>query len=301
MLFVSLTHRADCILPAPKYPSLIEVDPALHLLCMIRSTICDKVVVLARGLGRRMRHSDSSAKVDAAQSEVADAGIKALIPIGRPFLDYSLSSLAAAGFRQICLVIGPEHDRVRSYYSNLPIKRFQLAFAIQSEPLGTANAVVAAEEFVGDEPFVVINSDNYYPEQVLSALRCLDEPGTVLFQQDALVRNSNIPAERVQTYAYCAIDSDGYLVGIREKPEKSDPNALVSMNCWRFDSHIFPFCKSIPKSVRNEYELPTAVRSAVKGGIRFKVVRSVEGVLDLSQRSDISAVAERLKNSEVEL
>ncbi len=248
-----------------------------------------------------MRQPDLQAEIDASQSAVADAGLKAMIPIGRPFLDYSLSSLADAGFKQICLVIGPEHDRIRAYYSSLATKRVQITFAIQSEPLGTANAVIAAEDFTGDRPFVVINSDNYYPAQVLSTLRSLGQPGTVLFEQDALVRNSNIPAERVQTYAYCTLDPDGNLLDIREKPEESDSQALVSMNCWHFDSCIYQFCKSIPKSARNEYELPEAVRSAIRGGIRFKVERSLDGILDLSQRSDISSVVERLKSVEVAL
>ena len=46
----------------------------------------DKVVVLARGLGKRMRRNDGTAQVD-GQAAVAEAGIKALIPIDRPFLD----------------------------------------------------------------------------------------------------------------------------------------------------------------------------------------------------------------------
>ena len=39
-----------------------------------------------------------------------------MIPIGRPFLDYVLSGLADAGYRRVCLVVGPEHQAVRDYY-----------------------------------------------------------------------------------------------------------------------------------------------------------------------------------------
>ena len=73
----------------------------------------DKVVVLARGLGTRMRRNDGAAKVDGQQAAVADAGIKALIPIDRPFLDYVLSAAADAGYRHACLVIGPEQEAIR--------------------------------------------------------------------------------------------------------------------------------------------------------------------------------------------
>ena len=75
-----------------------------------------KAVVLARGLGKRMRREDGTT-LDRAQSSVAETGVKAMIPIGRPFLDYVLSALADAGYEEACLVIGPEHGAVRDYYT----------------------------------------------------------------------------------------------------------------------------------------------------------------------------------------
>ncbi len=46
-----------------------------------------KAVVLARGLGTQMRREDAGAALDDAQAAVAARGVKAMIPIGRPFLD----------------------------------------------------------------------------------------------------------------------------------------------------------------------------------------------------------------------
>ena len=63
----------------------------------------DKLVVLARGLGTRMRHRDDSAWLEDEQAAVAETGVKALIPIDRPFLDYVLSAAAEAGCRRVCL------------------------------------------------------------------------------------------------------------------------------------------------------------------------------------------------------
>ena len=57
----------------------------------------DKVVILARGLGTRMRAGNTEADLDAGQEAVAATGVKALIPIERPFLDYVLGDLAEAG------------------------------------------------------------------------------------------------------------------------------------------------------------------------------------------------------------
>ena len=75
-----------------------------------------RAVILARGLGRRMRESSQDTVLEAGQESAAARGIKGMIPIGRPFLDYLLSSLADAGFEEVCLVIGPEHQSVRDYY-----------------------------------------------------------------------------------------------------------------------------------------------------------------------------------------
>src|SRR5690606_15812717 len=91
-----------------------------------------EAVILARGLGTRMRRPDAAAALDREQSRVADAGLKAMIPIGRPFLDYVLSALADAGVSDVCLVIGPEHDSVRTYYTEaVAPRRLRIRFAVQ--------------------------------------------------------------------------------------------------------------------------------------------------------------------------
>ena len=106
----------------------------------------------------------------------------------------SLSALADAGLEEVCLVIGPEHEAVREYYTKTaPPRRVRLAFAVQEEPRGTADAVLAAEEFAAGEDFLVINSDNYYPVAALAALAGLSEPGVVLFERDALDRYEQHP------------------------------------------------------------------------------------------------------------
>ncbi|HEV2222784.1 MAG TPA: sugar phosphate nucleotidyltransferase, partial [Candidatus Acidoferrales bacterium] len=128
-----------------------------------------KAVILARGLGKRMRSPDATAQLATDQMRAADAGMKAMIPIGRPFLDYVLSALADAGFAQVCLIVGPEHTAIREYYRSMSPRRIEISFAIQKDPLGTANALLTAQQFAGREEFMVLNSDNYYPVAVFRA------------------------------------------------------------------------------------------------------------------------------------
>jgi dTDP-glucose pyrophosphorylase len=262
----------------------------------------NKAVILARGLGKRMRRPDPTAHLAPAQDAIADTGLKAMIPIGRPFLDYVLSGLADAGYEKVCLVIGPEHSSVQNYYVEVaPPRRLRIHFAIQEEPRGTADAILAAEKFVSGDDFLSINSDNFYPTSILRELRALSEPGVALFDQLTLMTKGNIHEEKIRKFAICEVSSDGYLRAIVEKPAQQEQGAtpekaLISMNCWRLSPAICEVCRHTPLSSRGEYELPVAVGEAVAHyGIRFRVVRCYEGVLDLSSRADIADVAGRLR------
>ncbi len=264
-----------------------------------------KAVILARGLGTRMRKADDGAALDAAQATAADSGVKGMIPIGRPFMDYLISALADAGFTDVCLVIGPEHEVVRDHYEHeVTSRRVRIAFATQNEPKGTADAVLAAEEFAKGEPFVVINSDNYYPPEALAELHRRDTPALIAFERDALVRLGNVAADRVRRFGALEIDDSGALERIVATPAHStDPTPLyASLNCWLFTSEIFRACRAIAPSARGELELPQAVQLAIASGwMRFEAVRMRAGVLDMSSRGDIASVAARLSGTPVEL
>jgi dTDP-glucose pyrophosphorylase len=258
-----------------------------------------KGVILARGLGKRMRRADASAQLANDQTSAANAGMKAMIPIGRPFLDFVLSALADSGIREACIVVGPEHAAIRQYYDSLAPQRITIHFAIQERPLGTANAVLAARSFIADESFLVLNSDNYYPVEVFQAMRALKEPGLAAFERESLISGGNIPRERICEYALLEIGADGYLEKIVEKPtgisEATQREVFVSMNCWRFEPSIFRACEEVAQSSRGEFELPQAVQLGIDSlGLRFRAVPVHAGVLDLSYRSDISSVARRL-------
>ncbi len=266
-----------------------------------------RAVILARGLGTRMRRADSSALLDAGQSSAADGGLKSMIPIGRPFLDHVMHGLADAGITDVCLVIGPEHRAIIDYYQSLSYERVHVDFAIQELPTGTAGAVAAAESFANGAPFLTLNGDNYYPVDAIRMLAEHDASGTVGFDVAGLVANSNIPAERVRQFALLQRDGMGQLTKLVEKPDDATYNkmlahALVSMNLWAFTSVIFEACKRVTLSERGELELQAAVRIAMSEfGERFHVWYSDEGVLDLSTRGDIASVASVLRDQTVRL
>lgn len=263
-------------------------------------------VILARGLGTRMRRADATAALEPGQERVAAAGLKAMVPdaAGRPFLDHLLTALADAGVTDVVLVVAPDHDLIREHYAANPPRRVRLAYAIQPEPRGTADALLAAEGAVGDRPFLVQNADNLYPVAALRALVALGEPGLVAFARDALLADSNIAPHRIAAFALLDIDRDGCLHDLVEKPPpevvaNAPDTAWVSMNLWRFDRAIFAACRQVSRSPRGEHELPEAVRDSLRVGARYRVITMRAGVLDLSARGDIAAVAARLADRPV--
>ncbi len=268
--------------------------------------ITARAIVLARGLGTRMRASDPATRLTPEQQRAADAGLKAMIPLnGRPFLDYILGSLADAGIRHVALVVSPDHQALRDYYSASPPERIRLDYVIQKSPLGTADAVRVAEPWVSGEAFLAMNGDNLYPVPVLTQLAAMSEPSLPVFEREDLLASSNIPAQRIRSFAFVDIDEQGYLTRIVEKPNKELPQKLppqggritasdISMNCWRFDQRIFQACREVPLSDRGEFELPEAVGVAVRQGVRFRTFAARGPVLDLSTRADATDVAQRL-------
>jgi dTDP-glucose pyrophosphorylase len=266
----------------------------------------DKAVILAAGLGTRMRKAEEGAALSSEQEKIAATGVKALIPIAtgsgeaRPFLDYSLTALADAGYKRVCMVIGPTHSQIVDYYTKTaPGKRLSIEFATQQKPLGTADAVHAAERFAGDDHFLMINSDNYYPPEALEGLRKLSSQGVALFHRDAMLRG-NIAADRISKFSAVESDARGRMTRIHEKPDEQTLARLgdeiyVSMNCWRFGPAIFQACKSIKPSPRGEYEVTDAAQYTIDvlhqpiAAVKLKVP-----VLDMSSRSDVQSIVEKL-------
>ena len=268
----------------------------------------DKAVILARGLGTRMRRPSDDVALDQDQDSVAQTGVKALIPIGRPFLDYVLSALADAGYRRVCLVVAPDHDALRDYYGRqVRPQRLSIEFAVQPEPRGTADAVAAAEAFAAGDPFLMINSDDYYPAEALSALRAQEGSAVALFELESMLAGGNIAEERLRQFSVGRIDGEGFLERIIEKPDAAALAAMprplwVSMNCWRFTPAIFEACRNNPPSPRGELEVPDAVQYAIdRLGEPFRVVQVRAAVLDMTSRSDIAPIAARLAGVEVNL
>lgn len=261
-----------------------------------------RAVILAAGRGTRMRAAAQAPVVlDPEQERMAALGLKTLVPFhGQPFLAWMLNEVAAAGIDEACVVTGPSTSPVRDWLERAWLDRPTIRHAIQAQPLGSANALLAAEPYVRDAPFLVLNADNLYEADDLRRLVALDGPGLVCHLPSAL-EAGGIPTHRMRAFAIIERDADGMLRRIIEKPAVTEgttlrADTLISMTCWRFDAAILDACRAITPSVRGELELPDAVMWLVHSGARLRVLSSTLPVLDVSTREDVPAVAELLRH-----
>jgi dTDP-glucose pyrophosphorylase len=269
-----------------------------------------KAVVMARGLGTRMSREADSVALSEEHLRAARAGQKALMPLlGRPMLDYVVDSLLRAGLDHICLVIAPDADAMREAARRIAkASGARVECAVQQEPRGTADAVLAAEEFAAGDTFVLGNGDNLYPVSALRALAALEDGAcrAVAFDRDALLAHSNIAPDRIRAFAAISVGEGDRLTGIVEKPPDPevyarDGHLWVNMNLYRFAPAVFDACRAIePDPVRHELELTAAVAElARRGRPAVRVVYSSQGVLDLTSRSDIAAAERALAGREL--
>ncbi len=259
-----------------------------------------KAVILAAGAGSRMRRS-SPEVLDHGNREAVRDGLKGMIRFhNRPFLDYAIQLLIDSGLDDLCLVVSEHRSMLNEYYEAMAnaMTESRLCFAVQHEPLGTAHALLTAEEFTRGEPFVVVNCDNLYPAETLTALKSMKPPALTLFDREGLLRG-NIPAERIADMSLVETDDRGCLTRIIEKPGREESAtfeqvAPISMNSWHFGPEIFDACRAIPPHpVRNEFEIPSAAMQLVSdAGLCLMTTRFSLPVYDLTSARDIEPVEE---------
>jgi glucose-1-phosphate thymidylyltransferase len=206
----------------------------------------------------------------------------------------------------VCLVIGGEHQVIRDRYERdcLPA-RVRVSYAVQDAPLGTAHALLAAADFIAGHDVLVVNGDNLYPSAAFAAVLAAGAPAMAAFSADVLAADGSIERARIAAFAIVEVDAAGTLRDIIEKPPVADlahRDLRVSMNLWAFPPAILDACAAVPRSARGEYELPDAVRLAMRRpGFTVAAVPVDAPVIDLSSRGDVARVRARLAGIDVRL
>src|ERR671918_183092 len=137
---------------------------------------------------------------------------KAMIPLrNRPFMGYMMDFLRAGGLEGAVLSLGYLPDPIQGYLEGQDLNGFSIDYAVEDHALGTAGGIKNAEEYLGAEPFVVVNGD------VLSGmdLRVAIERHK---ESDALATIVLISVEDPTAYGLVEVDHDMLVHRFLEKP-----------------------------------------------------------------------------------
>lgn len=286
------------------------------------------LVVMAAGMGSRF------------------GGLKQIEPVGshgEALLDYSIYDALQAGFETTVIII---KEAIKKDFMELVAPRLEkspmnIKYAFQeldnlpegfsvpegrTKPWGTTHAVLCAREAIGDNPFVVLNADDFYGRTAFRAaynwLKNNDNPHSYCMVGYEV--GKTVTENGGVTRGICEFDRFGYLSKIVEcrniekhgdvirLPKKDGswfilpPEHPVSMNMWGFQPDFldtigerFPnfLTNVVPNDpAKAEWLLPTTVDYLVENRkCSVKVLTSPDNWYGVTYAADKPAVVAALK------
>lgn len=176
---------------------------------------------------------------------------KPMLPIaGKPLLEYNLDQLAAAGVREIIVLVPPKSEHVRQYFGT-QFGGCDLIYVVQNEARGTGHALNAVRNVLGDEAFFCIFGDNLTTWLVARLLHPHRE-----LRAAATLALFHAPDPR----RHGVVELQGRTIRrIVEKPD-DPPSDLASAGMFLFEPQIFEALDLIEPTSRGELELPDAIQ-----------------------------------------
>ena len=287
------------------------------------------LVVMAAGIGSRF-----------------GGGIKQLEPVGpngEIIMDYSVYDAIEAGFDKVVFVIRKDLEKdFKEVIGNRMEKNVEVAYAFQErddipepyrgrykdrqKPWGTGQAILCCKNVV-DEPFLVINADDYYgKEAYIEAYKHLTgaqkTSDKTQISMVGFVLGNTLSDNGSVTRGLCKVDENGLLTDIVETYNifKSETGAVirtedgetevdadcpVSMNMWGLQPKFFEiledgFLKFLENNASNyqkaEYLLPTIVGGLLRSGeAEVTVLKSNDQWFGVTYKEDKPYVVESIQ------
>jgi glucose-1-phosphate thymidylyltransferase len=241
-----------------------------------------KGLILSGGKGTRLR-------------PITHTSAKQLVPVAnKPVLFYGIESLVAAGVEEIGIIIAPETGgEIRAAAGDGSRFGCSITYIEQDAPSGLAHAVLTAEPFLGDSPFVMYLGDNLLRDGITALV---DE-----FRSgapDAMILLT--PVDDPQNYGVAELDGDK-VARLVEKPKEPRSN-LALVGVYMFTPAIFDAARAIEPSWRDELEITDAIQWLIDRGLRvdphtvrgwWKDTGQVQDMLD-ANRLILDDLAERI-------
>lgn len=283
------------------------------------------LVVLAAGLGSRFK-----------------GGIKQLEPLGPSgeiIMDYSIYDAKQAGFDKVVFIIRKD---IREAFDKMIGERIKQHIAVdyvyqeldclpegftcpesRVKPWGHGHAVYCCKGVV-NEPFVVINADDYYGKQAFVQLYEKlasmhdNEPLNIAMAGFELKNTLSdfgsvnrgvckVSGSRLtsicETYEIHR-ETDGLVHSGKQTDTIIDENSTVSMNIWacpagfidKLDNHFTHFLKDNIGSEKAEFLLPGAIEEMIESGeITCDVVTSSDKWFGVTYAQDTPIVREKFR------
>jgi glucose-1-phosphate thymidylyltransferase len=247
-----------------------------------------KGLILSGGKGTRLR-------------PITHTSAKQLVPVAnKPVLFYGIEALAAAGVDQIGIIIAPETGaEIRTAAGDGERFGVSITYIEQDAPSGLAHAVLTAEPFLGDSPFVMYLGDNLLRDGITDLVEKFraDEP-------DAMILLTSVSDP--ENYGVAELDGEK-VARLVEKPNQPVSD-LALVGVYMFTAAIFDAARSIEPSWRGELEITDAIQTLIEGGLRvdphivngwWKDTGQVQDMLD-ANRLILDDLAERVEGELVD-
>ena len=204
-----------------------------------------KGLVLSGGKGSRLR-------------PLTYTRAKQLVPVAnKPVLFYGIEALAAAGVRDIGIVVGDTHEEIRAAVGNGSRWDVTVTYIEQDAPRGLAHAVLISESFIGHEPCVMYLRDNLLNKGITPFVEEF-----VRTRPAAQILLTRVPDPQMFGVAEL---TDWSVTRLVEKP-KEPKSDLALVGVYMFGPEIFESARSIEPSGRNELEITDAIQHLIDRG-----------------------------------
>lgn len=215
-------------------------------------------IILAAGQGSRLR-------------PLTDAIPKPLVEVrGRPCIDWTMTSLLAAGVRKNCIVVGYLAPSMRAHFQTPHFASDSVVFATQEALTGTADAVQAARQVMKREvaanlPVIITAADYFMPPEFFREMLhryTTDKP-------DILIATRLIRASDASRKSTVSLDAAGNVLSIHEKPKDCAGTVQLSAALVLIAPvQILAECDAVERSERGEREIQSAISKMICNGSR---------------------------------